>query len=438
MRIVQLLGRIEGSGVTRYTIELRNALIELGHTVDTYYFKNDFPVHTLMQTIDNIKEFDDPNEIIDELNSADIMLINTIISANASKEQRDTFYKLIRDVKGPVKALFCLDHFTRGFMKFYGKELYDDPDLVMKHIDKYVTFSPTNPVFGAIEKRYPEIRKKYVHLQLLYKYDDSKKYWKPFDKKYRRITYLGRAAQFKDPQRLVRHVDDFARYNFQAEMRGVTPTIKVSCVPDFKYEIVDGVRVGLSKKTYFMDTPLKVRRIFPDIDDVSLIHFTDRDLHKVHILGRYIREEGIDALSYSMFGCDFYYPTHKWQFGSTIEFCIAEIAESGTIPVLDYDCLDTTYLYVDGKKTDKTLLELDAGIALKRDGSNIDEVLARMDELATDEKKYVDYLNHCCEIFKMHFEPKGIAKQLIEDLLSDDNTESLNTYKEFPTSISLF
>ena len=40
MKIIQLLGTIEGYGITRYIIELNAALKMIGHDVEVMYFNN--------------------------------------------------------------------------------------------------------------------------------------------------------------------------------------------------------------------------------------------------------------------------------------------------------------------------------------------------------------------------------------------------------------
>jgi DNA gyrase subunit B len=114
-------------------------------------------------------------------------------------------------------------------------DFVNDPEILLKHIDKFVTFSPHNTIYKKIQKVYPEIESKYVHMALPYTFTDREVV--PFEDKYRRITYLGRFAPFKDPMRLTRNRQSFVDNNYQLELRGIARTIASACVDGFLYDI---------------------------------------------------------------------------------------------------------------------------------------------------------------------------------------------------------
>lgn len=423
MKIIQLLGRIEGSGVTRYIIELNNALKKIGHEVDIIYFDNNLKAENNMQNISNLKTMKYSDELLSLLNSSDIVLINSLISKKATTEHKNNFYKLVKQINGPIKALFCIDHNLAGIRSYYGDEYIKDPNLILKHIDKFVTFSPEAPVISKIKEYYPDIINKYVHLHLCYEFSD--KDFIDFNKKYKRITYLGRIAGFKDPIRLLRCQNELTAAGYQLEMRGILPTIGAAGVPDLLYQLDDnGKKLGPSKRTINLINEKEIYKLYPN-EDASLIHFNDRDIDKIYIFGRYKREDGMNAVKYSMFGCDFYWHKNPLAFGDTYEFCIAEIMDSGTIPLLDYSTGVNCKCHSNGYRTNKSFLDNDAGVYLKYDCSNVNEVIEQMNYLSNNKNAYDAFRQNCFNIFKEHYNPISIANRLVSDLTSNDNYNGL-------------
>ena len=54
MKIIQLLGTIEGYGITRYIIELNAALKMIGHDVEVMYFNNNLKSTNNTQNIPDL------------------------------------------------------------------------------------------------------------------------------------------------------------------------------------------------------------------------------------------------------------------------------------------------------------------------------------------------------------------------------------------------
>lgn len=428
MKIIQLAGRIEGSGVTRYIIELNNALKLEGHDAKIIYFNNNLKSANDMQNIPDLITMSYGQELIDTINAADILFINSPISVKADQVHRDNFFKLIRETSGPIKVMFCNDHNIMGMRSYYGLDFVNDPEILLKHIDKFVTFSPYNTIFKKIQKVYPEIVDKYVHMALPYTFSDREIV--PFEDKYRRVTYLGRFAPFKDPMRLTRNRKSFVDNNYQLEMRGIARTIASACVDGFLYDIDEnGTRLGPAKGTLDLTGGKKViEKLFPG-EDPDLIHYNDRDLNKVYMFGRYEREAGMKATSYSLFGCDFYFHKDPLALGDTMEYAIAEIIDAGTIPLLDKETIDAFRVYDEnGMRTKDSMANYPCGIGIAKDGSNIDDAIAQMNALAEDKEAYDKYRRDCLEFYKEFYNPRKIAKRLIADVTSNDNSAALEEF----------
>ena len=89
MKIIQLLGSIDGYGITRYVLELNDALKSIGHDVELVYFNSNIKGNTSTQPIPNLQCINYGQELIDKLNSCDIILINTLINRKAKYRQID-------------------------------------------------------------------------------------------------------------------------------------------------------------------------------------------------------------------------------------------------------------------------------------------------------------------------------------------------------------
>ena len=428
MKIIQLAGRIEGSGVTRYIIELNNALKMEGHDAQIIYFNNNLKSANTMQNVPDLITMDYGQELIDTINSADILFINSPISVKADQVYRDNFFKLIREVSGPIKVMFCNDHNIMGMRSYYGLDFVNDPDILLKHVDKFVTFSPHNTIYKKIQKVYPEIESKYVHMALPYTFTDREVV--PFEDKYRRVTYLGRFAPFKDPMRLTRNRQAFIDNNYQLELRGIARTIASACVDGFLYDIdANGNRTPAKNTLDLTGGNKAIARLFPN-EEPDLIHFTDRDINKVYMFGRYEREAGMKATSYALFGCDFYFHKNPFALGDTMEYAIAEIIDAGTIPLLDKETIDSFRVYDEnGMRTNDSMANYPCGIGIAKDGSNIDEAIAQMNALAEDKEAYDKYRKECLEFYKDFYDPQKIARRLIKDILSQDNSEALKEWE---------
>lgn len=426
MKFIQLLGNIEGFGVTRYIIELKAALEMTGHDVEVIYFNNNLKSTNNTQNIPDLTIMDYGQELIDKLNSVDVVLIHTLINKKAHDEHKRNFYKLASEVTKPIKAIFCNDHNSTVAYPQYVSDITGDLEFV-KNIDKFITFCPINPVFQKIYKVYPEIMSKYVQLELPYRFTNSSRV--EFEKKYKRVAYIGRFSHLKDPMLLMRHREQFAENGYQLEMRGLDRSPAVAFTPGLVYEFhEDGTRTPALHTVEYISQK-NIERDHPGKTAKDLVHLTDRDINKIYLFGRYKRDEGVEAASYSMFGCNFNHNRVPLRQRNNIEYAVAEIVDAGTIPLLNHKTMSYCRLYDEnGKINNESALDYACGICVKQDGSNIDEVLTKMNELASNKEAYDKYRDECLAFFKRFYDPVRIAKRLVNDLTSNDNSEALAEY----------
>lgn len=422
MKIIQLLPRIEGCGITRYVCEMNNALKLIGIDVTVATFLSNSKSADLNakygSTIPGIVILDYTQDVIDMLNSADFIFIHSLLDAKADDEYKNKFKDLIVNKIHTKKVYFVNDRKMKSICTYYGDWTNDKEFL--DGIDFICTFSSNTPIYNTLKEKYgTEILKKYIHLMHPYQFDEKQLLWKPFDKKYKRITYLGRFATFKDPCRLIRGKEYFDAGGFQCEMRGIARCIATAFQQDlFNHFDEQGNKVGISEKT--LDISPTYKRAHGITDD--MIDVVDRN-NKIYVFREYKRDEGLKAISTSMFGANFYRLSSDSEYGNSIEYSISEMVDTGTIPVMDWDMGHAVYFCKDGKATNDTIFDKDMGIFIKKDLSNIQEAIDKLNDICKDAKSYNAYRNRCFELYKQHFDPKSVAQKLIDDLISHINED---------------
>lgn len=430
MKIIQLLARIDGSGVTRYIIELNKGLKMLGHEVEIISLNTGFKdadgySAASTQTIADAKLVDFSDETTSYINSADLVIINAIVDRRATL--RNEWIDLVQNKITTKKVIVVNDHKPAGFRAYYG-DLLKNKDFWMS-FNKICTFAYDARVYRDIRKTIgeEEATKRFMHLQLPYDFDDKvRENWIPFADKLRRVTYLGRHAPFKDNHRLVRGKDSFYAHNYEVEMRGIKCTVNVAITPNLKYEFdennevvfeTEGPRKGLraySKICRLVTNTWKKANGIA-VDD-EMVYSPKRD-NMIYIFDAYKRETGLDIVGRSAFGCDFFHLDYDGCYGDDFEYTVFEMIEHGAIPLLDWGAGNAIYMADENDEpTGKTALELGLGIFIKKDLSNIEEELSKMDELMTDGAKYDAMRNKIYDAFKANCNTKAIVKKFIDSI----------------------
>lgn len=421
MKIIQLLARIEGSGVTRYIIELNKGLKQNGHDVDVVYLKSDDKDNPKngMQNIDNLICKGYEQEDIDYYNSADLVIVNSLMARTVDEKIREKWLDLVMNKITTRKTIIVIDHKVMGFISYYGALLKNKEFWLS--FDKIATFAPKAKVASKISETIgsDEFKKRYVHLVLPYEFNDNKDGWVPAEEKLRRVTYLGRHAGFKDPERLLRCRDAFYAHNYELEMRGIKRTIGTTGIPDLIYSKDANENQIPSVACIFPDKKWKMANNI-DIDDQMID--TPRQPGWCYVFDGYKREDGMKIIAKSAFGCDFFHLDDYLCYGDSLEFAIFEIIDMGTIPLIDYLSAVSCFVYdKDGKNSGNTIFDKHLGIFLKKDGTNVEECLNKMDWLLENPKEYDKLRNEIFEAFKTHCDNKNIAKQFLEEVFTDKN-----------------
>lgn len=427
MKIIQLLSRIEGSGVTRYVIELNKALKSCGHNVKIIYLDPEIPNDNVWRTgqyIDNVIDKEWNDETVEYLNKADLVIINSIISKNAPK--RNEWIELLQNKITTRKVIVVNDHNLAGFTSYYGDLLHNDKFWLA--FDKICTFGYDAKVYTAIRKTIGEDAATSRFMQLLLPYEFTKGEWVDHKDMYDRVCYFGRHATFKDDYRLVRGCQSFWNHDYELEMRGVRPNIHVTTQQNYKYILdektkkplqkvpyVRGDKYVLSTVTYWCDDGYRWRREHNAPLKDPLVDFP-REKNRIYIFGAYNHEWGLDLMSKYKFGCDFFNLSHEGCYGDNWEYTIYEMVEQGTIPLLDSEAGKSIKLL--NSDTKGTFYDLGLGIFIDKDLNNIEDALNKMDKLRNDTTLYNKTRNRLFDLFKQHCDPRFVAEDFISNVIN--------------------
>jgi len=423
MKIVQICGLIEGAGITRFMIETNYAFKAAGHDVEIYYCQHEDEAKNAKpkwQDVPGVIKYDYSPEMLAHINEADVVCINQLMPAKSDAKYKEPFMRLITEqINKPKKVFFINGHNTIGY-KFYGVELLRNKDF-LNSFDRIATFNPNTALYSIIKETLgeEEAMKKYIYMHLPYKFQDEYiNNWVPVKDKAKRVTYIGRWAGFKNPQQ-VQEFHKIARNDFEFEMRGIVPMIGTAAVPDLFYEMKKekGLSlkeriIGPSKFTEIINGKWLKEHGLPK-DDLCL-DYPHGD--KMFIFGAYMREDGLKAMAKASFGAEFHILKDGRFYGDNTEYAQIEIIEQGTLPLYDYFTGANIHMYENGVSTGKSMVDLEMGVYLKKDRSNAQEVIDKMNYLYNNPEKYDEMRHNCLDIMRKHTDPVATANKFIEDL----------------------
>lgn len=421
MKIAQICGEIEGVGVTRFIIEQNNAFKSCGHNITTYFCpnrnNNKLTKRQKQQNIDNIIEYDYSKSMLDEINSCDLVFINQLMLKTREEEYVKKYMNfLIDEIQGPKKIFFINSHKISG-QDQYNREIWADP-VFLNSVDYIATFNHTTPIYSKIKSIIGEevAMKKFISMLLPYKFDENIE-WCPLENKHKRITYIGRYATFKCPEMLL-DVHKHLQGIYEFEMRGIDRSISTVGLPDLFYELDPDKKKSLKERIL---GPSKYTRQFNktwmkenNTDEELMVDMKHDD--KVWIFGPYDRRVGLKAINKSVFGAEFFHLKDHSFYGDDIEYAMMEIVEQGTVPLFNWHAGENIKLHENGKQTDKSFLDLNIGLYLKRDLSNIDEIISKLDELYHSKEKYDEYRKYNLEMMKIHHDYKSVVTEFLEQI----------------------
>lgn len=400
-KVALILGRgIEGAGITRYVIELTNFLKKSGIEYKVFVVDDKKWGRGKFQNIpdyENITEENINTFADDVLNKGDYVFIHSVPSVKHSDWAKDGFLKMMKEIT-VKKILFQNDHKPASLHR--NANFFEISELC----DGIVSFSETSPFFKKLITLFgAEIKDRYIPLINGFNFDKLVQYRQK--EHFKKITYLGRFATFKQPERLFAFLPYAKENKLHLEMRGVERSLGALRIFYEDYEN------RIPKKDIIEINPRKIK------DESVLLH-ENRSLEHIYIWGPYEYNDGMKNLSNALVGADFYH-LNADAYGNNIEYAMCEIIGVGCVPMFDYHWAENTWVFDKGKKTDTRYVDLDTyGLFVKKDLSNIEEVVEKINEIYSNKTLHKKYLNDSLEITRNHCDIDYIFADLLNNIIN--------------------
>jgi len=407
MKIALINGRgREGAGVQRYAIELDRFLVKQKIEHKFFVCEEKKWGRGNMQEFPDFKSINSKDMIglEKELNTYDYVYIMAVPSVKHPQDCIDNFYELVKKIT-PIKVIFQNDHKIASIWR-------NANFLEMSNLcDGIVSHSITSPFYKKLISIFgKQIESKFVQLHVGFDFSQLIKYRKAEHVK--KITYLGRYATFKQPDRLFGFLPYAKQNEILLEMKGIERSLGSLNIfyDDISKRIPKHDIVEVNKKT---------------IEAGLVVDNNKRDLDKIYIFGPYDYIDGMETLSSSLVGCDFYH-LDKDAYGNNTEYAQCEIAGIGCIMLFDHHWGDNCYVYDSkGNNTGKKFTEVDKfGLFLKKDLSNIKEIVEKINEIDSNKKLHSQYLECGFETMKNHCDSEWIFEHLLNDIIKLEKGKS--------------
>jgi hypothetical protein len=332
MRYVLLMGRgIEGTGNTKYAVELQAYLEKNKHDVTT--IANCDKKWGREKSHENtIKQYSFENQTDEVLNTckqSDCVIVLSTPAKNYPEFSKMAFYDIIKDIyESGVKVVYIqVDHKIQSINRnFYAEWEYTD---VFDYFTKVFTHSRNGDFVRFCDSHGIDTRNFiygddgcFVGINGL-DWDKYKKYWKPFyEKDPDTIKFIGRSANWKGPW-LLRdiHNSHFRKEGFITSIEGIEGSIQTvkELYKETKPERIPRDDVILKLKT----------------DDKKLLDANEIVMEKdkpVYIFPPYDNDKALERMSKSYFGIELLLLEDK-VLKNIMEYAMMEIIAVGTIPV---------------------------------------------------------------------------------------------------------
>ena len=387
MKVAIILGRgIEGCGVTRYALEEQKWYTNNGIHCDIYagtdkkWGRKDAQENNIIEYGNS--EIDD---LVKYLNDEYQIVYYQSLPAKKgySEEYKKDFYeKLVCGVTRPIKLSHQNDHKAQSLSR--NSMIWE----TMGEMDASFTHSLTSPFAEKMREHNPQVP--LIKMGLGFDFDSLRSYWKPLEQQIKRISYFGRFAGFKDPQRIIDMQPLLAKAGIIGEMKGIERSIG-------------------SLNLFYSDLKDRANSYRPNIFEVKKDPVVQTP-EKVWIYGPYNRLEGIEDLSNSMFGADFYNLSPE-SYGDNMEFAMCEIIAAGVIPVFDKHWAENC-THKDGMP----FIDI-YDFAIYSDKNDLQDTVNQMEKLANYHPARAARREACLEWAKSHCDNNVVYAQMHEDAL---------------------
>ena len=407
MNYVILMGRgVEGTGNTKYAVELQSYIESIGHTCRTLANKDkhwgrekSHPNH-----IEIISYTKNTEEILNACKTADKVIILSVPAKNFTEETKNIFIDIVKATKeaGVPTTYIQVDHKIHSINRnFYAEEQYKE---FFKYVDKVITHSHDGD-FVRFCKKHDIILNNLVTASDKLNgingldFDKYKKYWKPFEEKeYRTIKFLGRVAAWKGPW-LFREMHEkyFRERGFIATLEGIEMSIQSL---QFLYKSWDPVKIVRDDNTLWttMDYVEKMNN-----DEVTFERY-----HNAYMLPPFDNAKAMERMSKQQFGIELLLLDDRF-LPDIMEYAMMEIVAVGTVPI--YRKRWGELFKIEGK----SLVEWgdETGMVFL-DENDPQEAVDLICKLSDNKELYDSYRRKAFDFCNKYLNNKVIFKQLLE------------------------
>jgi len=393
MNIAILLGRgTEGCGVTRVTIEHQNWFRKNGHTCEVYTMidkfkgkyvrtnsqENEFRVFKQEEACDVVKIIED--------DKVDVVGYYSLPSVKYNDNAKDNFLKrLVKGIHKPKKIMFQFDHKKASLNRNYAMlEIASEMDLLFTH--------SLTSAFGKLINE-NKINVPLIKMSQGFDFNNLTKYRKDISQLEKKLTFFSRFGIFKDPLRMIKLFPYLRDLGFLCEMNGIEKSL------------------AAMKLIYNIEIPIhhEYARLMQKYNLPKLRE--NLSLNELHIFGAYNRSVGLEQLSTSMFGCDFY-NLEESAYGDMIEYAMLEIIGVGSIPIFDSHFGEHVFL----KNTKTKLIDIPnfAIWSNKKDG--YEDVANQMNEIYNSQKLIKQYRDTSLEVAMIHANQNDAMNEILKNI----------------------
>lgn len=413
MNYLLVMGRgIEGAGNTRNAIELENYINNNCAGDECYAIANkDVTVGRGWDQVNDIEKISFATELSRVkacIDKADKVIVTSVPPKKIDDATKDNFMEALQYAHDNGKHItyFQFDHRIHSICrnmyfepKYY--KMFDCFDLVVTHSydnDFSTKFLQKN---GIKLKKFVA-RSKEINNFFSIDFDAVKnEFWKPFSsKEHRSLRFLGRSAAWKGPW----EVRDL-HWKWLKDAGWIT--------------YIQGIEMAINTLEHVFKeiTPKKVVR-----DDINLVVFNKADNAAfkngtlefkrgtgAYVLPPYLRTDGLDAMSRSMFGIELIGMV-DYIAKDMIENTMFEIVASGAVPVFSKHWAEL--FTIDGKPLASYPFEETGTVLL--DMADPQPAVDLMNKLSDDEVAYDKCRNAAYAFYKKFFDNNVILAQLLK------------------------
>ena len=416
MQFTLIMARgIEGTGNTKFTIELHEYLKSQGHAVRTYannekkWGRKDAHENEIIEV-----DFRQAHQLADMeryMMASDQVLIMSVPAKKYTTDGKLNFMNVLRSAKNKdVKLTYIqVDHKIHSINRnFYQDDAfkYDFFEL----LDLIVTHTDCNDfVAKFIHKHKIDANIKSMTMISTDFSEIAAKYWKPFDEKRERSAmFMGRSARWKG----FHHARDF-HHNWLKDNHYVSSMEGMEMSIGYLDEFLSCLKPRTPRNDVFMCLDKENFAKYIDVFD------RERN-QEIYVFGPYIKSHGLHRMSQNQFGMFFTYLGE--QYDGPLENTLLEIIAVGTIPIVTKQFAEAAMLRP-GKKLIDFPFEMSGTLIYDSEDPFCEEnrkLVAHMNMLSNNEIAYDAVRTQTFAFYKAYFDRDFILARLTK-LLTEEN-----------------